>query len=902
MRNFVVLSLLIFPKVLFGQFLVADLRTENLVDPIAIDIESPRFSWLIESSDRNVYQVAFQVRVFQGKEIVWDSEKVGSDKSVFVEYGGPALSSNNCYEWQVQLWDNRNRETGWSSRAKFCMGLLQQVDWQAKWIEISEREPTDRPVQLFRKEFLIKKGIKSARLYTSAHGMYVARINGQRIGQDHFTPGWTSYKHRLQYQVYDVLSVLEMGANGIGIEVGNGWYRSNLGWESKSNLYGEHLGVLAQLVVEYQNGTKETICSDESWKWNFGEITYSEIYHGETVDARLTIDGWAQSGLDDSSWKEVRIGAYPMDNLLATYNEPVRGQEELDVVNVLITPDGDTVLDFGQNLVGYVEVVASGSAGDEIQFSHAETLDRDGNFYTKNLRTAKQQNKYILSGNGSERFGPRFSWQGFRYVRIDKYPGHILKENFKAIVLHSDMRSTGKFECSDVLVNKLQENIVWSQKGNFVDVPTDCPQRDERLGWTGDAQVFGRTAMFNFDVHNFFVKWMKDLAIDQKTIGKVPFVVPDILGGTSAGSAGWGDAATIVPWELYQVYGDLRILEEQYESMRSWVGYMKRNSNNDLWNKGFHFGDWMFYRPFDDKDGMSAVTDKGLIAQCFYAYSTSLLIKAASALGREQDVHLYSELLERIKAAFLREFVTRGGRLVSGTQTAYLLTLQFDLLPEELRDQAARRLVDNIHSYGDHLTTGFLGTPYICDVLTRFGYLDLAYTLLLQRDYPSWLYPITKGATTIWERWDGIMPSGELQTPNMNSFNHYAYGAIGDWLYRYVAGLNTSPENPGFKISVIKPHMGGGLKHAKMEFKSMYGTIKSGWEIKNNEFFLNVELPPNTSGKVYVPIQAGAGVFEGGNSVDVLENVKVIGEEDGYMILEVSSGVYKFKTGWGEEH
>ncbi|MBD0369115.1 MAG: family 78 glycoside hydrolase catalytic domain, partial [Flavisolibacter sp.] len=521
--------------------------------------------------------------------------------------------------------------------------------------------------------------------------------------------------------------------------------------------------------------TTENIITDENWKSSTGAIQYAEIYNGETVDARQEKTGWMMAGYDDKSWSGVRVGNHTKDVLLATYNEPVKKHETFKPLKVITTPKGEQVIDFGQNLVGWVTMKTSGKAGDQIIIHHAEVLDKAGNFYTDNLRAARATDTFILRGGGEEIFEPHFTFHGFRYLKIDGYPGAIQPENFTAVALYSDMPKTGNFTSSHPLLNQLQHNIQWGQNGNFLDVPTDCPQRDERLGWTGDAQVFSRTAAFNRNVNCFFAKWLHDVAADQQPNGSVPHVVPNVLGPNAVGSAGWADVATIIPWNMYLAYGDKRILENQYPSMKVWVEYMRQNSTNDLWNKGFHFGDWLFYRPFDDNDGRSAVTDKYLIAQCFFAHSTQLLINAANVLGKKEDGVQYTDLLKRIKDAFLKEYMTSNGRLISGTQTAYVLALNFDMLPETLRPQAAERLVENIKSYNNHLTTGFLGTPYLCHVLSRFGYDSVAYKLLLQETYPSWLYPVKMGATTIWERWDGQKPDSTFQTPSMNSFNHYAY-------------------------------------------------------------------------------------------------------------------------------
>ena len=456
------------------------------------------------------------------------------------------------------------------------------------------------------------------------------------------------------------------------------------------------------------------------------------------------------------------------------------------------------------------------------------------------------------------------------------------------------MKPTGEFTSSHPLINQLQHNIQWGQRGNFLDVPTDCPQRDERLGWTGDAQAFSRTASFNFGVNNFFSKWLKDVAADQLPNGSVPFVVPNVLGPGASGSAGWADVANIIPWNMYLAYGDKRILENQYESMKGWVSFMEKNSTNYLWNKGFHFGDWLFYRPFDDNDGRSAVTDKYLISQCFFAHSTDLVIKTATVLGKAEDVAKYGSLLKNIKEAFVKEYVTPNGRLVSGTQTAYVLALHFDMLPEPLRKQAAEKLVENVKNYGNHLTTGFLGTPYLCHVLSRFGYNDVAYSLLLQETYPSWLYPVKMGATTIWERWDGIKPDSTFQTPGMNSFNHYAYGAIGDWMYRIVAGIDTYDDGVGYKHIKIKPTIGGSLKYASASLQTYYGKVSSGWKLEGDKLILDIEIPSNTTASVYIPASSRESVTENGNALSA--DSKIISAENGYVCLKRGSGKYHFEA------
>jgi alpha-L-rhamnosidase len=862
MRKYLLLPALLLHMTVIAQLGVKELLVENRTNPIGIDAAAPRFSWQLVSGKPNILQTAYEIRVANhptalGKtpDLFWRSGKIASDSSVHVAYKGRALQPGQKYYWQVRVWDNQGGASNWSEPAFWQMGLLQPADWKAQWIEPGYAEPeTNRPSPLFRKEFTTAKKVRSATAYITAHGLYEASINGKRIGDSYLTPGWTSYNKRLQYQMYDVANLLSQGNNAIGVTLGSGWYRGYLAWSNNKNSYGKDIALLFQLDITCTDGTTASIVSDGTWKSSTGSILNSEIYHGETIDARKEKTGWQLPGYNDAGWNGVNVKDHSKAVLVATENEPIKKHETFSAVKIITTPKGEKVIDFGQNLVGWVVVKVNGNAGDSINISHAEVLDKQGNFYTENLRAAKAQASYILKGGGAETFEPHFTFYGFRYIRLDDYPGEIKPENFTAVALYSAMPLSGSFTCSNPMINQLQHNIQWGQNGNFLDVPTDCPQRDERLGWTGDAQVFANTAAFNRNVNSFFSKWLKDIAADQQPNGSVPWVVPNVLGPNNGASAGWADAATIIPWNMYLAYGDKKILENQYNSMKSWVGYMTANSTNDLWNKGFHFGDWLFYRPFDDNDGRSAVTDKYLIAQCFYAQSTQLLINAANVLGKTADAENYKALLQRIKDAFLKEYVTPNGRLVSSTQTAYVLALNFDMLPENLRTYASQQLVENIKSYNYHLTTGFLGTPYLCHVLSRFGQDSVAYKLLLQTTYPSWLYPVKMGATTIWERWDGMKPDSTFQVPGMNSFNHYAYGAIGEWMYRNVAGINTDEAAPGYKKIIIRPTVGGNLTHASASLQTYYGKVSSGWKIETDgSLVLEVEIPANTTARIFVP-------------------------------------------------
>jgi alpha-L-rhamnosidase len=878
-----------------------NLRVENQINPVGIDERQPRLSWQIVSSERGVIQTAYQIRVAAatsdfGHNDVWDTGKVASDQSVHVVYQGPALQSRQRLYWQVRVWDGKDKPSMWSAPAYWEMGLLQPSDWQAAWIQpdMAEDATKSPPCPLLRKEFTLRGAVKSARAYVTCLGLYEMELNGKRVSDQVFTPGWTSYGKRLQYQTYDVTNQLRPEKNAVGVILGDGWYRGHLTWDMRRNFYGDKPALLLQLHVVYENGKTEIISTDESWKTSTGPILSSDIYNGEIYDARLEKKGWSEPNFNDTGWSGVKVIEHSKAILVAAVGPPVRKIQEIKPVAIIKTPAGDTVFDMGQNLVGWIRLKVQGQAGATVTLRHTEVLTKDGNFYRDNLRKAEQKIQYTLKGGGVEIYEPHFTFQGFRYVSVEGFPGAPALENLTGIVIHSDMPTTGSFECSHPLLNQLQHNIQWGQKGNFLDVPTDCPQRDERLGWTGDAQVFSRTAAFNMNVNNFFAKWLRDVEADQQPDGSVPFVIPNVLGPTAGGATGWADVATIIPWNMYLAYGDKRILERQYASMKAWVGYMQQNSADYLWNKGFHFGDWLFYRPEDDNDGRSAVTDKYLIAQCFFAHSTQLVINAANVLGKKDDAARYTELLQKIKAAFLKEYVTPNGRLVSGTQTAYVLALNFDMLPEALRRQTAERLAQNIKSYNDHLTTGFLGTPYLCHVLTRFGYTDLAYALLMQETYPSWLYPVKMGATTIWERWDGIKPDGSFQTPGMNSFNHYAYGAIGDWMYRAIAGIDTDESGAGYKQIKIKPHIGGNLTFARADLQTYYGKVSSHWKSENGKLQLDVVIPANTKATVYIPAPAVESVKESGRALSLAKALKVKGKEEDYVAVEIGSGSYYF--------
>ncbi len=879
---------------------IGHLTCEYFTNPVGIGTTVPRLSWILTSGVQDQAQTAYQVLVASSVKLLseakadfWNSGKVGSDQSILVEYDGKSLKSRDICWWKVRVWDKDGKASAWSEPASFEIGLLEADDWKADWIRSSIRfTEVYHPSPIFRKEFNLGREIASARLYISSLGLYEAEINGEKVGDLLLTPGWTSYHSRVQYQTYDVTDMLSSGDNAIGITLGNGWYRAFRGFRpGDKDLGKESLDVIAQLEVTYTDGGSEMIITDESWKSSTGPIRKSVIYDGETYDARLEMPGWSKAGFDDSDWKGTEKAGADKHLIVYPASAPMRRQEELTPVRIIVTPGGDTVVDMGQNMVGWIRLKVDCPRGTTITLRHAEVLDKEGNFYTENLRSAKQTNIYVCKGGGTEIFEPHFTFQGFRFVDISGYPGEVTTDMMTGVAVNSDLERTGSFACNDSLINQLQHNIVWGQKGNFVDVPTDCPQRDERMGWTGDCQVFAPTACYNMHCAGFYTKWLRDLAADQHEDGAVPHVIPNVIG--RGGAHGWQDAAVIVPWTVYQWYGDVRILEEQYESMKSLVEYMRAQAGEAyIWKPAEgQFGDWLAYAT-TRSDYPGATTDKDLLASAYFYHSTDLLRKTANILGKDGDARDYGGLMTKIRDAYAREYITPNGRMSSNTQTAYVVALSFGLIPLPLEAVAAKRLADDVNAFG-HITTGFLGAADICHVLTRYGYLEEAYKLLYRTEYPSWLYPVTQGATTIWERWDGQKPDGTFQDPGMNSFNHYAYGAIGDWLYRKVAGIDIDPAAPGFKSIIVQPHPWGKMNNVSATHISPYGTVASAWEIKNGNFILKVDIPVNTTATVYVP-STGKTMEMNGVPVPVIESLDAEGVDYDYVGVKVGSGQYTF--------
>lgn len=878
---------------------IHQLRCEYQHNPLGLGVLKPRLSWQLAGTGRGIRQSAYRLIVADCEALIdkntgniWDTQRIESDRSIHVEYEGPPVRSRQRYYWKVQVWDGDNQRSEWSDTAFWEMGQLDE--WCADWISAEIDHPA---CPYFRHEFKASAEIASARIYATSLGTYELHLNGSRVGDAHFTPGWTSYHNHIQYQTYDVTEQLQAGQNTIGAIVADGWYRGHqmvFTGGTQREVYGDRLALRLQLHIDYVDGSTEITQTDDQWRSGTGAIQFADHYLGETHDLRLEPAGWPETGFDDSAWTAVHAIEPKIGKLVAQDGPLVRKMAEIRPIEILTTSNNETVFDFGQNMVGWVQLTANGPAGTAITLRHAEILDTDGNFYTANLRAADQTVTYILDGNGEQTLEPRFSFQGFRYVAVDGYPGYpstLTLDSLVGIVAYSDMGEMGQFECSNPMLNQLQQNIVWGQRGNFLDLPTDCPQRDERMGWTGDAQIILPTAAFNLDVAGLFTRWLGDLVADQSKDGAFPYAAPNVYGETRVGAAGWSDAGVLCPWHLYQIYGDTRILERSFPSMQRWISYVQsRAGDNHIWRGDFQFGDWLAVER-SELGATYGKTDDDLIGTTFYAHSTAVVAQAARVLGLEAEAGRYGALAEQIRIAFRHEFVTNSGRISSDTQSAYVLALAFDLLPEEQRPEAARRLVADIEARNYHLSTGILSTPYLCHTLTRFGYLDVAYRLLLQTSYPSWLYPVTLGATTIWERWDGIRADGSLQDPSMNSFNHYANGCIGRWLYETVAGLQIG--EPGYKSAVIAPQIGGSLTAASASHQTPYGTVASSWELVGNTLTMRITVPPNSSATVCFPV-FGDVMLENGERLTIGNGIEKVERSGEKLQATVGSGRYLF--------
>ncbi|MEI8233346.1 MAG: family 78 glycoside hydrolase catalytic domain [Verrucomicrobiota bacterium] len=740
------------------------------------------------------------------------------------------------------------------------------------------------PAPYLRKDFAVAGAIKRATVYVTALGAYELHLNGKRVGQDVLTPGWTEFRKRVHYQTYDVTALVAKGPNAIGAILGDGWYASDLAHLCKRNVYGGKPRFLAQLMIELADGSLQTVVSDGSWKANYGPIRHADLLLGCEYDARLEMAGWDQAGFVENGWNPVQVDAGAKSlKVQASVAEPSRVIDELPAIRLTEPRPGCWTFDLGQNMVGWVRLKVRGAAGQRITVRHAEMTNPDGTIYTAALRSCPATDFFILSGKGEEILEPYFTFHGFRYVEVRGLTSKPELDMVTGRVAHTLMRRTGRFECSHPLLNQLYSNIIWGQKGNYLEVPTDCPQRDERMGWTGDTQFFAPTAAYNFDVATFFSRWLQTCEDDQNGDGTFPWVVPNIWGG--GGCTGWGDAALLCTYNVYRAYGDTRIVAERFAAMESYMKWLEGKTQDGISKVG-GFGDWLNAGGGAKAEAMDTA---------YHAHLARIMSEMAQAIGREDDARRYAQRHDQVKAAFMKAFLQPDGALKDCSQTGYALAFSMDLLPADRREQVASKFVEEIKRFKWHLATGFIGTPRLLPALSAAGRDDVAYRLLLTDTYPSWLFPVKNGATTMWERWDGWTPDKGFGAIGMNSFNHYAFGAVGEYLYGGVGGIKAA--SPGYKTILIRPACENGLAWAKTSFDSMYGRIVSNWKREGAELTMEVTIPPNTSAKVYVPTADASTVTESGKPTEKADGVKFLDMENGRAVYAVGSGNYRFKAG-----
>jgi alpha-L-rhamnosidase len=883
----------------------SSLRCEYLVNPLAIDTREPRLSWMIESTATGAKQTAYQIIVANsaanlaaGKGDLWDTGKVASNQTNQIAYAGKPLASRQRCFWKVRVWDQNDKPVAWSKPAEWAMGLLQTSDWSAQWIGDKLPSVDNVAATTLRRTFKLPARARRAVVYASALGAYEFHINGQRVGDHVLAPEFTDYHTRTQYQAYDVTALLQAGDNCLGAMLGDGWYAGSLGLahvvKKTRNIYGNHPRLFAQLEIELANGKTERIVTDGSWRTTReGAIRYSDILHGEEYDARREMSGWDSAGFDDKTWQPADVATNVKTQLVAQPNEPIRINKEIKPVSISEPKPGIYVFDMGQNMVGWCRLKIQGATGTKVTLRHAEILNEDSTIYTENLRIAKQTDTFTLKGAGIETFEPHFTYHGFRYVEVTGVAAKPRLDALTGQAFYSDMTETGAFECSEPMLNKLWQNILWTQRDNMHSIPTDCPQRDERQGWMGDIQIFVGTGILNMDMAAFFTKWMRDVRDAQADDGRFADFSPHPFGRNErfTGVPGWGDAGIVVPWRMWQHYGDKRILAESFESSKRWVEFIRSNNPDLLWKKkrGNDYGDWLnsdtfIFEGFPRKGGE---VPKEVFATMMFAYATDLLARMAIVLGKDEEAKTYKALFNEIKVALNKAYVSEDGRIQGNTQAGYALALHFDLLPEKLRPVAVKYMLEGIDAYKGHMSTGFHSTYRMMLELTREGHNEIAYKLVNHRGFPSWGYSIENGATTIWERWDGYVKGRGFQNKGMNSFNHYAIGAVGEWMYRVILGINQDDQYPGYEHFIVRPQPGGRMKWAKGSYNSIRGKIEVNWNLvqPGNQMKLDLTVPANTTATVYLPT-ADAKPIAKTNGVEFLR------WEGTTAVLKVQAGQY----------
>jgi len=940
------------------------LRCEYRVNPLGIDELQPRFTWLVESNERGQRQTTCQILVASSEKLLrrnqgdlWDSGKLVGDQSVNLVYAGQPLRSRQQCFWKVRIWGKKGKSSQWSKTAKFSMGLLNPNDWQADYISFRDLAPVHKdtktlflpPARQYRREFAAAKQVKRATIYATALGIYELYLNGKRVGDAWFAPGWTDYHQRAYYWTYDVTSMIRRGQNALGAWVADGWYSGYIGFGLLTGIgtekvgrytYGKTPAIRAQLEIEYADGTREIISTDPSWRvTGSGPIQEADFLMGEYYDARRKLDGWTKPGFDDHEWetailatdngpqaatfyeyrnpekpddkleiksRAVDLGFKAPPKLEAFPGVPVRTTGEIRPVAITSPAEGVYIFNLGQNIAGTVRFKVKGPTGRIIQLRYGEMVHPDGTLMTENLRKARATDHYVMRGDrNGEIFTPRFTFHGFQYVEVSDFPGKPDIDTITGIVLHSDTPLAGAFECSDPVINRLYKNIVWTQRANFIDLPTDCPQRDERFGWTGDAQAFVRAATYNADVAAFYSKWLRELMESQRPSGTFPGYAPfPFQHGWDFGTA-WCDAAVICPWTMWKVYGDTRLIERCWPHMVKFLEWRQSTSKDFLGVRhGNDWGDWLSF---------GRKTPIELIDTAYFAFDSRLMSEMADAIGKPDEASSYRDLFAKIKTAFNREYVNPDGSITVGNQTAYVLALQANLIPAELRIASGRILADKLRAGetddNSGMTTGFLGTRPLLPALSSVGEHDLAVKHFQSRKFPSWGYEVEQGATTIWERWNSFTKDkgfGGKQNAEMNSFAHYAFGAVGEWMFSQLAGIDT--DGPGYQRIILRPSppMPGSnqarepINWVKAHYDSIHGRIVSNWRLKAGRFELETKIPANTKATVFLPAKLCAEVRADGKLLAKAKGVKLLRQDPHQTVLSVGSGSYKFACPFGK--
>jgi alpha-L-rhamnosidase len=893
----------------------AYLRCEYLVDPLGIDVRAPRLSWIVESAARAQKQTAYQVLVAGDRESLdrdqgdlWDSGRVDSNKTAAIIYAGRPLRTHQPCHWKVRVWDKDGKPSGWSRPALWTMGLLDPSDWAgAEWVGSDRPRRVGPPDALvlplpsyLRTSFSVQRPVRRATLYATAMGILDVHLNGRRVSDDWFNPGWTDYTKRVYYRAYDVTDRIHQGENALGAILADGWYSGYVGFGKKRDHYGTKPRVRALLHLELADGSTADIITGSKWRAATGPILEADFLMGETYDARKAMPGWDAPGFDDGGWHAVDRGAELNPVVQRHPGPPVRAFAELKPKSIAEPKPGTYVLDLGQNFAGVVRLKASGDPGRKITLRFAERLNPDGTVYTTNLREARATDTYICNGR-DETWEPRFTFHGFQYVEVTGLASRPSEDTITGVAISSDTPVVGSFACSDPMLNKLFSNIYWTQRANFIDIPTDCPQRDERLGWTGDAQVYIETASLICDVQAFFNKWLVDLTDGQRADGQFPMVAPVKVAGDDGGPA-WADAGVICPWTIDLIYDDRRVLERQYPSMVRFIEFCRKRSTPDLLPPAqFHcFGDWL---------SINADTPKDVIYTAYFAHSTALTARAAETLGKSEDAAKYRELFNRIRESFRRAYIGPDGRIKGDTQAVYVLAIAFGLVEPETPkpvpgspvsdgkdyERAARYLIEDIEKRGYHLSTGFIGTKSLMQALSIIGRDDVAFRLLHNDTFPSWGFSIKQGATSIWERWDGWTPQKGFQDPGMNSFAHYSFGAVYGWMAHTIGGINLAAPH---KMVRIAPRIDPDLSWARTSYKSLFGTIATEWKRDGDRLELKVTIPVNTTAMVWLPALDVKDITESGRPIGQAEGVSgpipIAMSRTLGIPFDVGSGTYRF--------